>query len=266
MEYLGTILQPQDLVNKEFVENLADEVEAKIPTKVSQLQNDQNYVEDADANNKVYARKNKAWQEFEVPEVTIPVTDVQVNDVSVVDNSIAKVIVPTKVGDLENDQNYTTLAEVAEVGYALDSDLQDVSTRVTTIDGKIPSVATTSNQLADKKFVTDITTPIQTAVTIIEGKIPSAATSSNQLADKEFVNSSIATSTATFRGTFESTDDFPTTGIDDNDYLFYKHTDSAGNTLFDRYKYASNQWTYEYTLNNSSFTADQWAAVNSNTL
>ena len=38
-------------------------------------------------------------------------------------------------------------------------------------------------------------------LTPITEVIPNAATSTNQLADKAFVNSSIATSTATFRGT-----------------------------------------------------------------
>ena len=100
--------------------------------------------------------------------------------------------------------------------------------------------------------------------------IPSAATALNQLADKNFVNSSIATDTATFRGTSE-------TGLseaqflewanglthDMNDYVFWQTIDEAGNTLFKRYKWNGTQWLYEYTLNNSSFTADQWAAITS---
>ena len=83
------------------------------------------------------------------------------------------------------------------------------------------------------------------------------------MADKAFVNSSIATNTATFRGTFNSTDDLPTKDIDENDYAFVVTTDAAGNTLYNRYKYSNNRWVFEYTLNNSSFTAQQWAAINS---
>lgn len=104
----------------------------------------------------------------------------------------------------------------------------------------------------------------------IEGKIPSAATSSNQLADKDYVNSSVSTSTAEFRGTSE-----PGLSIDQflswanslphnlNDYVFWNTQDSVGNTLYKRYKWVGTVWMFEYDLNNSSFTSAQWAAINS---
>lgn len=95
----------------------------------------------------------------------------------------------------------------------------------------------------------------------IEGKIPSDASSSNQLADKDFVNSSIATNTATFRGTYESDTDLPTTtdipDLKNNDYAFVIVLSSGGNPEYSRFKYSSGSWAYEYTLNNSSFTAEQ---------
>lgn len=101
--------------------------------------------------------------------------------------------------------------------------------------------------------------------------IPNAATDANQLADKSFVNSSIATATATFRGTsaaglteqqfMDWAYDLP--AYDQNDYIFWNTVDAAGNTQFKRYKFSGASWVYEYTLNNSSFTADQWAAINS---
>lgn len=103
----------------------------------------------------------------------------------------------------------------------------------------------------------------------IQDVIPSAATSSNQLADKSFVNSSIATNTSNFIGTFTSVADLEAYSgtLTNNDYAFVETTDTAGNTLYDRYKYTTAttpaSWQYEYELNNSSFTADQWAAVNS---
>lgn len=119
----------------------------------------------------------------------------------------------------------------------------------------------------------------------IEAKIPDQATSSNQLADKNFVNSSIATNTATFRGTYDIVTDLGLTTSateseisaalntavvtkTNNDYTFvaYPSTHSTGAyDKFDRYKYdaTNTEWNYEYTLNNSSFTADQWDAINS---
>jgi hypothetical protein len=100
----------------------------------------------------------------------------------------------------------------------------------------------------------------------IEELIPNQASPSNQLADKDFVNSSISTNTANFLGTYTSMAQIeaipnPT----NNDYAFLQSTDSAGNTVYSRYKYNAEQqqWLFEYELNNSSFTAEQWATINS---
>ena len=100
----------------------------------------------------------------------------------------------------------------------------------------------------------------------IEALIPNQASPQNQLADKNFVNSSIATNTANFLGTYTSLADIqaipnPT----NNDYAYLETTDQAGNTLYDRYKYSGEdeEWLFEYELNNSSFTAEQWATINS---
>ena len=49
------------------------------------------------------------------------------------------------------------------------------------------------------------------AVSAIEDLIPAEATSSNQLADKSFVNSSIATNTANFLGTYNIVTDLSLT-------------------------------------------------------
>lgn len=105
---------------------------------------------------------------------------------------------------------------------------------------------------------------------LILDKIPTQASSTNQLADKDFVNSSIATSTATFRGTVTNTTALAALTGDANDYAFLQNIDPVtGLTLsYDRYKWVESggdygHWKYEYTLNNSSFTSDQWAAINS---
>ncbi len=106
---------------------------------------------------------------------------------------------------------------------------------------------------------------LNSRVTTIESEIPAQASSSNQLADKNFVNSSIATNTATFIGTFNSVAELEAYSgqKDDNDYAFVISTDAAGNTLYNRYKWNGTAWLFEYALNNSSFTANQWAAINS---
>jgi chromosome segregation ATPase len=108
-------------------------------------------------------------------------------------------------------------------------------------------------------------------ITSINDKIPTEATSTNQLADKDFVNSSIATATATFRGTVSSKEELKKLTGDLNDYAYIEVKDeTTGLTLrYDRYKYTTTvstetgNWAFEYSLNNSSFTAEQWAAINS---
>ena len=101
--------------------------------------------------------------------------------------------------------------------------------------------------------------------------IPAAASTTNQLADKAFVNSSIATNTAYYISDngqpFQSVADLEAYSgpLTNNDYAFVVGTDQEGNTTYTRYKYnAQTQvWGAEYVLNNSSFTAVQWAAINS---
>lgn len=104
---------------------------------------------------------------------------------------------------------------------------------------------------------------LQGQIDTLHTLIPATATADNQLADKDFVNSSIATATAEFKGSFTSLDELKATSGNLNDYAFYLHTDSVGNSIVDRYKWTTAGWLYEYTLNNSSFTAEQWAALNS---
>ena len=103
---------------------------------------------------------------------------------------------------------------------------------------------------------------LQTGINNVNSLIPSVASTTNQLADKEFVNSSIASSTATFRGTFETINDLPTSSVKKNDYAFVIAV-SNGNPEYQRYKYNGEAWAFEYTLNNSSFTSKQWAAITS---
>ena len=120
------------------------------------------------------------------------------------------------------------------------------------------------NKLAELENYDD--TEIRQDIEDIQDVIPTQATSENQLADKDFVNSSIATNTATFRGTYESESELPTTGITNNDYAFvvvYDEVEPSEVKQYDRYKWNGTQWVYEYTLNNSSFTANQWASINS---
>lgn len=118
----------------------------------------------------------------------------------------------------------------------------------------------------------------------IRSLIPAQASAYNKLADKEYVNDKVSTDTATFRGTFNLVSDLHLTtsatqgqiatalgtaisGEDKNDYAFVQIPTSDATPTeiarIDRYKYTGLQWAFEYSLNNSGFTAEQWAAINS---
>ena len=104
------------------------------------------------------------------------------------------------------------------------------------------------------------------------------------------MNSSIATATATYRGSYNLVSDLsltiaatrtqiasalatkmaslvPPIVPDDNDYAFVEIPTADGTPTeiarVERYKYNGTAWGYEYSLNNSSFTAAQWSAINS---
>lgn len=159
-----------------------------------------------------------------------------------------------------------------------DTDIPDVDVAIagiqTQINGKQDTLTQTQldavNSGIDTTKVNQIATNTS-GITTIEGKIPTQASSSNQLADKDFVNSSIATNTAYYI----SDNGQPFTSLaaleaysgdlSNNDYAFVVGTDQQGNTTYTRYKYSADTgtWAEEYVLNNSSFTAEQWAAINS---
>ena len=86
-------------------------------------------------------------------------------------------------------------------GKADEADLATLSETVGGIDdrlagaeGKIPSAASSDNQLADKAFVNDGLgdKASQGSVNAINAKIPTAASADNKLADKQFVNTGLA--------------------------------------------------------------------------
>lgn len=140
-----------------------------------------------------------------------------------------------------------------------DSALQ---TNINTVSGNL-SAEITARQNAD--------TALGNRITAIEEKIPAQASAQNQLADKDFVNSSVATNTANYISNngqpFNSLAELEAYSgtLTNNDYAFVVGTDQAGNTTYTRYKYvaSTDSWAEEYVLNNSSFTAVQWATINS---
>jgi hypothetical protein len=138
---------------------------------------------------------------------------------------------------------------------------------------------------ADIAELKETTTLIDGRLESVEGKIPAGASEENPLTDKQYVDDSIASASATFRGTYNEVTDLELTTdathadigsaldevielADSNDYCFVQiPTDDETPTeieSIERYKFVTGTgWEYEYTLNNSGFTADQWSAINS---
>lgn len=156
----------------------------------------------------------------------------------------------------------------AEARAQADGELQ------TAINGKQSALSTAQlsavNSGIDSTKVAQIATNTGN-ISTINGKIPAEASTTNQLADKNFVNSSVATNTANYISDngqpFSSVADLEAYSgtLTNNDYAFVVGTDSAGNTTYTRYKYnaTTQEWAEEYVLNNSSFTSTQWSAINS---
>ena len=148
------------------------------------------------------------------------------------------------------------------------------------LEAVIPSTASSENKVATASDVSSLSAAIEAILLLI----PSAASSVNQLADKAFVNSSIATNTGIFRGTYNLVSDLHLTlaathaqignalalailEANNNDYAFVQiptvATAPTEIAQTDRYKWNGSTWEYEYTLNNSGFTSAQWTAINS---
>lgn len=126
------------------------------------------------------------------------------------------------------------------------------------IDNVLTSIGSKCNEISGN------VEEMSQAIGEIQELIPTQASKDNQLADKDFVNSSIVTNTAYFKGTFNSVSDLPTTRVTPNDYAFVIRIDNLGQTYYDRYKYtADGEWMFEYSINNSGFTAEQFASINS---
>ena len=183
------------------------------------------------------------------------------SDADVTEENIERALGFTPQQQLVSGQNIKTINNQPLLGSG-NIEIQGGSGEVISVNGKKGVVVLNSE---------DVGAASQSEVTAIEELIPQQATAQNQLADKNFVNSSVSTNTAYYI----SDNGQPFTSLaaleaysgqlTNNDYAFVVGTDAAGNTTYTRYKYNADtqQWTSEYVLNNSSFTAAQWAAIQS---
>ena len=160
----------------------------------------------------------------------------------------------TLQGNIDAEETRARAAEQTLQGN-INAEAQSRINGDTTLQQKITTEESRA-KAAEKKNADDIDA--------IETVIPAEASANNQLADKAFVNSSIQTATAEFKGTFNSLAELQQVTANANDYGFVVSKDAEGNTVYSRYKYVEGTgWVFEYNLNNSSFTAAQWAAIQS---
>lgn len=168
-------------------------------------------------------------------------------------NKTINITVPTKASDVGALPNTTTINDLTTTTQqnALNSGITSAS---------VAQITTNKN---------DITT--------INSKIPTQATSTNQLADKDFVNSSINSMAAFYITSDAEGDPFDTKAAlvagpwynqgqlrtpTNNDYALVTE-DETHDDKTSRYLYDGTQWIWQYTLNNTTFTQAQIDAINS---
>ena len=204
----------------------------------------------------------------------------------------------TRVGNLETgkqDKLTQTQMDAVNSG-ANQSNIAQITTNQTninTINNKIPAQASSSNQLADKDFVnssisTNTANFIGTFASISDLEAYSGTITNN---DYAFVVNRVVTDSGNDCATFTALNAYDKTLLSNFDYAWVVNGSNFDlyrfdivnqvwelrasniekssvtlNSAYNRYKAVVNSgttWTYEYTLNNSSFTASQWQAINS---
>ena len=163
----------------------------------------------------------------------------------------------------------------------LNTNINNVNTNLTgLINGKQDKLNASQNEALNSGIKSTLVSQITTNknnIATINDKIPSQASSSNQLADKEFVNSSINSIAAYFITKNAAGDSFATKaeltaattfysgGVERvptrNDYCIVIADETHDNATT-RYIYNTN-WEYQYTINETPLTAEQLAAINS---
>lgn len=173
--------------------------------------------------------------------------------------------------------NYTESSDLATV--ATSGNYNDLSNKPTISDLVDTTQLSAINSGITSTAVTQIGTNTSD-ITTINNKIPSAATSSNQLADKDFVNSTVTTLLARYITSSAGGDSFAThaalaagpyyldgtavttSDLHTNDYAMIMEDETHDNKPA-RYIWSGSQWSFQYVLNNTTFTQAQVDALNS---
>ena len=188
---------------------------------------------------------------------------------------------PSQLGNsgkfLMTDGSVVSWEQLAAV--ATSGDYNDLLNKPTIEDLTTTAQQNALNSGATSTLIGKISTN-ESAITTINGKIPSAASSSNQLADKDFVNSTVTTLLARYITSSAGGDSFAThaalvagpyyldgtavttSNLHNNDYAMVMEDETHDNKPA-RYIWSGSQWSFQYVLNNTTFTQAQVDAMNS---
>lgn len=243
-------------------------------TQIEQIQEDINGIESTVANKKDKQSANtfngsatktvksitqnvNGELNVEFSDINFPSYSISSSDDSINVSTSEGVTDLTLPSDVVRDSNYVHIDGATEVPLMNGTATVGVSTKYAREDHVHPS-DTSREDIANK-------------TTVVLGTSDSKYPTDKAVAD--FVNSSIATNTANYISNngepFTSVEQLEAYSgpVTNNDYAFVTGTDSEGNTYYDRYKATVSgetvTWSLEYRLNNSSFTAAQWSAINS---
>lgn len=178
---------------------------------------------------------------------------------------------------VHTDNNFTTTLKDKLDGIASGAEV-NVQADWDEVDSSADSYIQNKPNLASKENVANKVQSIVGSSQTAQTDYPSV------YAVADFVNSSVATNTAKFLGnftladlslTYPSTDAQIETALDgyafspaptNNDYVYVEIQDPQTPGVTDvvkRFKFDGSNWLYEYSLNNSSFTAAEIAAIDS---
>lgn len=192
-------------------------------------------------------------------------------------------------GDIDTWNNKLNVEITSPNGTINVQSSTDVQTNTKTFDLSVNTdIVATNKDVSDLESLInhklDSKEDVNNKIQVVHDSSTVEYPSSKAVAD--FVNSSVATNTATFLGNFSLEDlglTYPATEVQiasalnshtwptgyptNNDYV-YVEIRNPQSSIYDkvqRYKYRDGvaSWGYEYTLNNSSFTAEELAAIDS---
>ena len=202
-------------------------------------------------------------------------------------SSLSSVATSGDYDDLQNKPDLSIYAESSSLAtVATSGDYDDLLNKPS-----IPSISGLASETYVTNAVSDHNTSalahndIRTDISTINGKIPSAATSQNQLADKAFVNSTVNSLAAFFRGTYadqlallavawQTSDPEAQYYVTNNDYAYVQEIVSGSSIgTWDPADHLGEAWRFLYVLgegwqpqfmvNETPFTQAQLDAINS---